>query len=90
MDSFSTDTQYIIKETEKADGRPFTGEFLTTMIRFVVFITGLLFSFRILDLGGVTASILAGAGITAFIIGFALRDIGENFLAGIIMVFKVG
>ena len=31
---------------------------------------------------------LAGAGISAFIIGFALKDIGENFLAGIILAFK--
>jgi small conductance mechanosensitive channel len=67
---------------------PFLVRFLTNMIRSVIFITGLLFSLKILGLGGVTASILAGAGITAFIIGFALRDIGENFLAGIIMAFK--
>jgi small-conductance mechanosensitive channel len=31
---------------------------------------------------------LAGAGISAFIIGFALKDIGENFLAGILLAFK--
>jgi small conductance mechanosensitive channel len=67
---------------------PLMAEFLTNLIRFVIFVTGLLFTFKILGLGGVTASILAGAGITAFIIGFALRDIGENFLAGIIMAFK--
>jgi small-conductance mechanosensitive channel len=31
---------------------------------------------------------LAGAGILAFVIGFALKDIGEIFLAGIILAFK--
>ncbi|TVQ13424.1 MAG: mechanosensitive ion channel family protein [Bacteroidetes bacterium] len=67
---------------------PLLAEFLATMARSLVFIFGLLFALKALGLGGITASILAGAGITAFIIGFALRDIGENFLAGILLAFK--
>lgn len=67
---------------------PLLAEFLATMTRSVIIIIGLLFAFKTIGFGGITASILAGAGITAFIIGFALRDIGENFLAGIIMAFK--
>jgi len=31
---------------------------------------------------------LAGAGLLTFVIGFALKDIGENFLSGIILAFK--
>ncbi len=76
------------KRLKKQLEDPLLAEFLSTMIRSVLFIIGLLFAFKVLGLGGVTASILAGAGITAFIIGFALRDIGENFLAGILMAFK--
>lgn len=67
---------------------PLLAEFLATMIKFLIVLTGLLFSLKIVGLGGITAGILAGAGLTAFIIGFTLRDIGENFLAGIIMAFK--
>ena len=67
---------------------PLLAEFLATMIRFVIFIVGLTFSLKIIGLDGITAGILAGAGLTAFVIGFALRDIGENFLAGILMAFK--
>ncbi|CAM3722289.1 mechanosensitive ion channel family protein [Flavobacterium gelidilacus] len=37
---------------------------------------------------GITSKILAGAGILTFVIGFAFKDIGENFLAGIILAFK--
>jgi small-conductance mechanosensitive channel len=44
--------------------------------------------FRIIGLSGVAQSLLAGAGISAFIVGFALKDIGENFLAGILLAFK--
>ncbi len=67
---------------------PLLAEFLATMTRSLVFIIGLLFALKALGLGGITSSILAGAGITAFIVGFALRDIGENFLAGILLAFK--
>jgi small conductance mechanosensitive channel len=67
---------------------PLLAAFLATMTRFVVIVIGVLLALRILGLGGITSSILAGAGISAFIIGFALRDIGENFLAGILMAFK--
>jgi small-conductance mechanosensitive channel len=41
----------------------------------------------IMGFGGVAGSILGAAGISAFVIGFAMKDIGENFLAGIIMAF---
>jgi small conductance mechanosensitive channel len=44
--------------------------------------------FRIIGLTGVVAGLLTDAGISAFIIGFALKDIGENLLAGILLVFK--
>lgn len=67
---------------------PLLADFLSTLIRYTVFIVGLLIALKVIGFGGITASILAGAGISAFIIGFALRDIGENFLAGIIMAFK--
>ena len=44
-----------------------------------------------LDLVGfqnITTKILAGAGILTFVIGFAFKDIGEIFLAGILLAFK--
>ena len=31
---------------------------------------------------------MAGAGILTFVIGFAFKDISENFLAGILLAFK--
>ena len=62
--------------------------FLSGLFGSIVILVGLLFVFRIIGLTGVVSGILAGAGISAFIIGFALKDIGENFLAGIILAFK--
>lgn len=62
--------------------------FLAGIFGSVVIMIGLLIVFRIIGLTGVISGLLAGAGISAFIIGFALKDIGENFLAGIILAFK--
>ncbi|MEN2280741.1 mechanosensitive ion channel family protein [Algoriphagus sp. SE2] len=62
--------------------------FLSGLFGSIVILIGLLVVFRIIGLSGVVSGILAGAGISAFIIGFALKDIGENFLAGIILAFK--
>jgi small-conductance mechanosensitive channel len=67
---------------------PLLAIFLSRLVKAFIYIIGISVMFKILGLGGITASILAGAGITAFIIGFALKDIGENFLAGILLAFK--
>jgi small-conductance mechanosensitive channel len=62
--------------------------FIANLINAILITIGVLFMLRLIGLTGVVQSILAGAGITAFIIGFALKDIGENFLAGILLAFK--
>ena len=62
--------------------------FIARLIKSILLIIGILIMFRIVGLNGIAKSILAGAGISAFIIGFALKDIGENFLAGILLAFK--
>ncbi|WP_161599213.1 mechanosensitive ion channel family protein [Algoriphagus machipongonensis] len=62
--------------------------FLAGIFSTLIILVGLLVVFRVIGLTGVVSGLLAGAGISAFIIGFALKDIGENFLAGIILAFK--
>ncbi|MDN3688351.1 mechanosensitive ion channel family protein [Cyclobacterium jeungdonense] len=62
--------------------------FIAGSIRLVILLFGITLVLRFLGLTGIVSGILAGAGITAFIIGFALKDIGENFLAGILLAFK--
>ena len=46
-----------------------------------------LFFLFVIGQGKVASTILGAAGISAFVIGFALKDIGENFLAGVVMAF---
>src|SRR4051812_13647930 len=50
--------------------------FAARLIYAIIFIIGIVIALGILGLGGVSNKILAGAGITTFVIGFALKDIG--------------
>jgi small conductance mechanosensitive channel len=67
---------------------PLLATFIANLVKSILIICGFLFMFRLIGLTGVASTVLAGAGISAFIIGFALKDIGENFLAGILLAFK--
>lgn len=63
-------------------------DFLVNVFAVILSIILISLCLSIVGWGNVTNKILAGAGITTFIVGFALKDIGENFLAGILMAFK--
>jgi small conductance mechanosensitive channel len=67
---------------------PLIANFIEKMTWTVFFILGTVLALGILGLGTISNKILAGAGITTFVIGFALKDIGENFLSGLILAFS--
>ncbi|MFK7937525.1 MAG: mechanosensitive ion channel family protein [Saprospiraceae bacterium] len=67
---------------------PLLANFLARTIKIGLVIFGMLVFLTIIGKAGIATSILAGAGVSAFVIGFALKDIGENFLAGIMMAFN--
>ncbi|MCB2219067.1 MAG: mechanosensitive ion channel family protein [Bacteroidetes bacterium] len=68
--------------------------FMSELIKWGIYIIGITVALFNLGLGGVASSLIAGAGVTAIIIGFAFKDIAENFLAGILLAinrpFKIG
>jgi len=65
-----------------------TATFISQLIAFVLKSALVVTTLYLLGLNSFTNKILAGAGLLTFVIGFALKDIGENFLAGIILAFK--
>jgi small-conductance mechanosensitive channel len=67
---------------------PLLATFIANLLKALLIIAGIFLMFRIIGLTTIAGSMLAGAGIGAFVIGFALKDIGENFLAGILLAFK--
>ncbi|MDF1516447.1 MAG: mechanosensitive ion channel [Lutibacter sp.] len=62
----------------------FIAQMTSILIRTIIIIIAL----NLLGFKSFTSQILAGAGILTFVLGFAFKDIGENFLAGIILAFK--
>lgn len=63
-------------------------DFLVNIVSFILILFLIIVCLGILGYGNITDKILAGTALTTFIVGFALKDIGENFLAGILMAFR--
>lgn len=61
--------------------------FRIAAVSLVVFM-GLVLAFNILGLERIAMSMIASGGATAIILGFAFREIGENFLAGLFLAFN--
>ncbi len=77
-------SKYSVRRTKDS----LIANFISKIVWSVIFIMGTVLALGILGLGTISNKILAGAGITTFIVGFALKDIGENFLSGLILAFS--
>lgn len=66
---------------------PLFGRFISKLVKYALIIVGVILFLQVIGLSGIAGGLLAGAGISAFIFGFAFKDIAENFLAGIILAF---
>ncbi|MCB9080931.1 MAG: mechanosensitive ion channel [Lewinellaceae bacterium] len=64
------------------------GMFLGKALQILLLIIGIILILNLMGLTRTATQVVAGAGITAFIIGFAFKDIGENLLAGVMLAFK--
>lgn len=62
--------------------------FIGRLIFLTMAIIGLVIFLNQIGLGKAAGGLLAGAGVSAIIIGFAFKDIGENFLAGFFLAFS--
>ncbi len=51
-------------------------------------IIGIIIFLNQVGLGGAAGGLLAGAGVSALVLGFAFKDIGENFIAGFFLAFS--
>lgn len=58
---------------------------LARLLRAIVLLAGLLLILDILDITALVGAVLGVAGLAGLAIGFAFRDIVENYLAGIIL-----
>ena len=67
---------------------PLMSRFLGKAIRFFIIITAIMLALKAAGLGGIATGILTAAGASAVVLGFAFKDIGENFISGIILAFN--
>jgi len=67
---------------------PLLTDFLTQIGRWLLVGVGLILALNILGLSQLVSGMLAGLGLSAFVVGFAFKDIAENFLAGILLAFN--
>ena len=61
--------------------------FLAKAIKLVLIVAIFLLALNAAGLSGIAGAIMATFGASAVVIGFAFKDIAENFLAGIILAF---
>lgn len=81
-------TSIIRKKIKSTSKDPLMSGFLGKAIKLILIIIIFLLTLNIAGLSGIAGALLATAGASAFIIGFAFKDIAENFLAGIILAFN--
>ena len=62
--------------------------FIGRSVLLLFIIIGFVILLNQIGLGAAAGGLLAGAGVTALILGFAFKDIGENFLAGFFLAFS--
>ena len=79
---------FIGKRIQKRWKDTIISNFVSESTKWAFYLFGIIIALNIVGFGGIASSLIAGAGISAVIIGFAFKDIGENFLAGIILALK--
>ncbi len=67
---------------------PLMARFLTNALRILLILGFLTLALNAAGLGGIAAGLFGAAGIGAVVLGFAFQDIGENFIAGIVLAFN--
>ncbi|MDH3400761.1 MAG: mechanosensitive ion channel family protein [Chromatiales bacterium] len=84
--------RYLARLASMALGRSALQELHHRFFRVAIIILsvfgGMIVALNVLGLEKVAVSMLAGGGVTAVVLGFAFREIGENFLAGLFLTFS--
>ena len=80
--------QFARKRINAKPHDPLMSKFLGQAIKYVLVIFAIMIALRAAGMGGIATAILTAAGASAIVFGFAFKDIGENFIAGVILAFN--
>jgi len=76
------------KKTSKRLDDPLLAKFIAKVFQWTIIVLGVAIAMHLIELGGIARGLLASAGVTGIVLGFAFRDIGENLLSGILLAFS--
>lgn len=81
----SSFTKRVIK---KKTEDPLMSNFLGKTIQLILIAIVIMIALKAAGLEGIASALFTAAGASALILGFAFKDIGENFISGIILSFN--
>ncbi|AND67846.1 hypothetical protein ATSB10_03920 [Dyella thiooxydans] len=67
---------------------PFLRELVGTTVRWAVLLTGVLIALEIMNATALVGAVLGTAGVLGVVLGFAFKEILENYLAGILLSLR--
>ncbi|WP_162301373.1 mechanosensitive ion channel family protein [Cognatilysobacter segetis] len=69
---------------------PYIDSLVARLVNWLVLLIGLLIALDLLEATAVVGAVLGSAGVAGIAIGFAFRDIAENYVAGILLSLRRG
>ena len=78
----------LVRLLARAHLSPLHASFFRALAKWLVVFIGGIIALNLLGLERVALSLMAGGGVTAVVLGFAFREIGENLLAGLFLAFS--
>ncbi|PAU94810.1 hypothetical protein CK503_04880 [Aliifodinibius salipaludis] len=78
----------IVKILKRSSMQEAYHHYFKTLIKGITIFICIIVFLNMVGYSVLSASLLAGGGLTAVMLGFAFKDIGENFLAGFLMAFS--
>lgn len=73
---------------ERLTTNPFQLQILTQSAHVVIVVIGLVFALEILDATSLIGAVLGAAGATGIVLGFALKETLENYVAGLLLSLR--
>lgn len=62
-------------------------QYIVKLVKGIIILCGVILGLHMVGFSGVAGGLMAGAGVGALVLGFAFKNIGENFIAGVLLVF---
>ena len=69
-------------------GNPYMNGLVGTIVRTMIVLFGLVIALNLLNATALVTAVLGSAGVVGLVLGFAFKDIAENYVAGILLSLR--